>query len=82
MVIPNELGLHARSAAAIAKLAAGAKSTVTIFKGEQSADAGSVLDLLSLACTHGTEVTIRIEETSDREVLDKIVALIQDGFGE
>ena len=37
--VPNELGLHARAASKIAKLAEGAKATVFIAKDGEEADA-------------------------------------------
>ena len=40
VTIINELGLHARSAAKIAKLAQPATGSVWIAKGDQKADAG------------------------------------------
>jgi len=78
----NELGLHARSAACIAKVAGDAVSGVTIEAGDANVDASSILDILTLACVKGTMITVRIDDPSDGEILDRIVALVEDGFGE
>ena len=82
VVIINELGLHARSAAGIAKIAGHAESKVQIVKGEDAADARDILDILSLGCPKGTAITIRIDNPSDMAILDRIAAFVEDGFGE
>ena len=81
-MIINELGLHARSAAGIAKIAGSARANVWIAREDQVADATSILDILSLACTKGTQITIRIDDPADGQILDRIAALVEDGFGE
>jgi phosphocarrier protein HPr len=53
--IVNDLGLHARSAAKLAKLAGEASEGVWIMKNGDTADATSMLDILTLACPKGTE---------------------------
>jgi phosphocarrier protein len=80
--ITNELGLHARSAAQIAKLAAKANFKVWLAKGEESVAATSIMDLLTLECPRGTMVEIIIEDPSDLKVLNDISLLIEKGFGE
>jgi phosphotransferase system HPr (HPr) family protein len=82
VTITNDLGLHARSAAKIAKLAQDVKSKVWIIKDGQKADAASVIDILSLACPKGTTITLKIEDPSDTGMLDNLVQLIENGFGE
>lgn len=82
LLIVNELGLHARSAAKIAAIAKNAGAGVWVIKGELVADAGSIIDLLSLACAKDTIITLKIDSPSDREILDRIAALVESGFGE
>jgi len=81
-VIINELGLHARSAAQIARLAGRAHFKVWLAKGDASVEATSIMDLLTLECPQGTTVEITIEDPSDLEVLNDITQLIENGFGE
>ena len=78
----NELGLHARSAAKIAALAREAEAGVWIEREGESADATSIIDILTLACTQGTTLTLRIENPSDLNILDRLVELVRSGFGE
>lgn len=80
--VVNDLGIHARSAAKIAKVAENAKKNVWLKKNEEKVDAKSILDILMLACGRGTVVLLEIEDESDMEVLEKMVDLFKDGFGE
>ncbi len=82
VVVVNELGLHARSAAKIAALADPSKASVWINKGSEKADASSIVDILTLACEKGTKITIRIENKADFNILEAIVELFENGFGE
>ena len=80
--IVNDLGLHARSAAQLAKLAGQARGGVWIMKDGQTADATSLLDMLTLACPKGSEVTVGVDDDADLTVLERMAALIGRGFGE
>ena len=81
--IINELGLHARSAAKIAEIAMKASAQVLIRKEEEeTVDAKSIIDMLTLACAKGTRITIKIESKSDIKILNNIVQLVESGFGE
>ncbi len=82
VIVNNELGLHARSAAKIAKLAGRSKSAVWIQKGSAKADASSILDILTLECEKGSQITIGIENKADSDILESIVELVEKGFGE
>ncbi len=82
VVITNELGLHARAAAKMADIAREAESTVWAIKGDHAVDAGSIIDLLTLGCSEGSPLTIRIDSQSDLNILNRIALLIEDGFGE
>ena len=80
--IVNDLGLHARSAAILAKLAGEAGSGVWIIKNGDTADATSMLDILALACPKGTDITVSIDDEADMNILERMAALIRSGFGE
>lgn len=80
--IVNDLGLHARSAAKLAKLAAEASGGVWIMKNGNTADATSMLDILTLACPKGTKITVSVDDESDLDILEHIAALVRSGFGE
>ncbi|RJQ65645.1 MAG: HPr family phosphocarrier protein [Desulfobacteraceae bacterium] len=82
LVIVNELGLHARSAAKLAKTAQMAHKGVWLKRGNDCADAKQVIDILTLAAVKGDCVRVEIETPDDRETLDRIVELFAGGFGE
>jgi len=82
VIIINELGLHARSAAKIAKLASQSKASIWIQKGSAKADASSILDILTLECEKGSKITIGIENKADSDILEAITELVEGGFGE
>ena len=82
VIIKNELGLHARSAAQIAGIVQKAKSAVWIKREDEKADASSIMDILTLACEKGTTITIIIEDPSDIDILNAVAELVENGFGE
>ncbi|MCP4345729.1 MAG: HPr family phosphocarrier protein [Desulfobacterales bacterium] len=82
VTITNELGIHARSAAQIAQIAKDAKSKVWVVKDGEKADAGSIIDILTLACAKGSNITVQIDSQSDSNILNGIVELVENGFGE
>jgi phosphocarrier protein HPr len=82
VTVVNEFGLHARSAAKIARIASGARAGVWVVRGEERADAASTLEVLTLACPKGTRLELRIEDPADRPILDALVRLVESGFDE
>lgn len=81
-LIQNKLGLHARAATVLAKLAMEFDATITIFQGEKQADADSVLGLMLLESSQGKEVLVRCEGPDQHQALETIGALIQAKFNE
>jgi phosphocarrier protein len=82
VTITNDLGLHARSAAKIAKLVQNVTSNVWIIKDGRKVDASSIIDILTLVCPKGSIITIEIDNQSDTGILNDLVQLIESGFGE
>lgn len=82
LVIRNELGLHARAAAKVAKTAQLAHKGVWLQCGEERADAKQVIDILTLAAGKGDRVRVDIETPDDLDTLDRIAELFAGGFGE
>jgi phosphocarrier protein len=82
VTVLNELGIHARPAAAIAETAGNAVSTIWLIKNEEKVDASSVIDVLSLCSTKGTRLTIQAERPEDKVILKQIVDLFAKGFKE
>jgi len=82
VMIINDLGLHARAAAKIAQLAVKAEETIWIIKGGEKVDASSIIDILTLGCSKGTDIIFATNNESDKEILNNIVMLVENGFGE
>lgn len=80
--IVNVLGMHARPAGMIAKAAQDAQADIWLGVGDNRADASSIIDILSLGCSKGYEVTIVAENEDDLPILDSIKDIIDRGFGE
>ena len=66
----------------LAKLAGEASGGVWIRNNSDTADATSMLDIMTLVCTKGTTITVWIDDASDLNTLERIAALIRSGFGE
>ncbi len=84
VIVTNRLGLHARAAAQLVQTASAYKSTVRLERsdGSASADAKSILSVLMLAASRGTELRITIEGADEGIAMSSICALIGSGFGE
>lgn len=81
--IINKTGLHARPASIFVSAAGKFKSKVTIKKiGGAEANAKSIVLLLTLALSQGTEVEISADGEDERAAVDALVTLINSGFGE
>lgn len=78
--VKNELGLHARPAAKVAQLAQSFQADIALCLADQSADAKSILDILSLAAQRGTEICIKASGTDANEALEQISQLFHDKF--
>ena len=82
--IVNRLGLHARAAAKLVRAATNFRSALRLVRADRSAsaDAKSILSVLMLAASRGTELTITAEGEDEQEALDALCGLIAGGFGE
>ena len=82
ILIANKLGLHARAATKLAKLAAAFDARVIIRQGDKEADANSVMGLLLLAGQQGREVEIQTSGPEAKAALEAICELISNRFDE
>ena len=80
--IMNKRGLHARAAAKIVEAAARFTSEITITHDGQEVNARSIMGLMMLAASLGTEVELRAEGPDSADALKAVVALIEAKFGE
>jgi phosphocarrier protein HPr len=82
VTIINELGLHARSAAKLAKAAQQAQGRVWIETADEPVDAKQIIDILTLGAARGDQLRVGIETPDDLAVLEVLVDLFASGFGE
>lgn len=80
----NQLGLHARAAAQLVRLAGSFQSNIELkrFDNNVVADAKSILSVLTLAAAKGTELELQIEGKDEKQAAQKIEEIFIDGFGE
>lgn len=72
--VTNPAGLHARPCAAIAQTVGRFKSKVQIDNRAESVDAGSILELLTLGASQGTELVLTAKGPDAEQVLDAVAA--------
>jgi phosphocarrier protein NPr len=82
LIIVNKLGLHARAATQLVKLANQFDAVVTLHKGKKNASANSVLGLMMLESHQGETVRLVSEGKDAFEALAAVERLIVDKFNE
>ncbi len=78
--VTNEVGLHARPAATLVKLAAKFSSSIEINYKDRSADCKSILSLMSLRVKQGEFVDIKISGSDEEEAMVQIENLFENDF--
>ena len=80
----NPLGLHARAAAQLVRLASRFQSKIILARTDNNviADAKSILSVLTLAAANGTHLEINVEGEDEQEAFEAICKIFADGFGE
>lgn len=82
LLIVNKLGLHARAAAKLVKLATSFESHIELKRNHRSANGKSIMGVMMLAAGKGTELELEVSGDDEEQAFAAIVGLIQDGFGE
>ncbi len=80
--VVNKLGIHARAAAKLVRTAGAYQASVEIEKNGQRANAKSVISVMMLAATHGTEVKLFVSGDDEAEAMQAILDLFGSGFEE
>lgn len=82
--VVNPLGLHARAAAQLVRLAGRFKSRIKLRRIDNNvvADAKSILSVLTLAASKGTHLEVEIEGEDENEAIQLIEEIFAKGFGE
>jgi phosphocarrier protein HPr len=82
VTIINRLGLHARAATRLVNCASEYASEIIVKKGARSVNGKSIMGVLTLAAATGTELTIEVDGTDEKQALKAVLGLIQNRFGE
>jgi len=80
--IKNKLGLHARAANMIVKVANRYRAKVTLEKDGVEANGKSIMGLLMLAAGKGAKLRIRAQGEDASEAVEEIARLVEGNFGE
>lgn len=71
-VIKDEIGIHARPAGMLAKLAKSFTSKVTLTANGKSVDASKLMAVMGLGAKHGTEVVLQAEGADEEAAIAKL----------
>jgi len=83
--VTSRLGLHARAAANLVRVASQFKSSLTLQRldgNAEEADAKSILSILTLAASRGTDLKIVASGEDEQEALEAVVSLFSRDFDE
>lgn len=82
LTIINKLGLHARAAAKMINTTSRFSSRISLAKGTQEADGKSIMSVMMLAASQGTELQVKVEGSDQEDAMQAIEALISNRFDE
>ena len=82
LTILNRSGFHARPAGLFVETASRFRSIIKVANGKQTANGKSILSLMLLGATPGTEITIEAQGEDEAEALNALAKLIAGRFGE
>lgn len=81
IIIVNKTGIHARPASQLVKLLNGFKSSVKIVNENKTANAKSIINVMSMGLTMGSEITVRIngeDETAAMEGFKNFILNLEE----
>ncbi len=82
LTIRNRLGLHARPAMAFVDVASKFNCDIRVVKGKESVDGKSIMQMLLLAATEGTKLTVEADGPEAEAALNALDELVKDRFNE
>jgi phosphocarrier protein len=78
----NRRGLHARASAKFVNLASELPATIEVEKDGNRVCGTSIMGLMMLGAAMGDSITIHVEGDGADAALAKLIALVEDRFGE
>jgi phosphocarrier protein HPr len=82
VTILNRLGLHARPANQLVRLAARFKAELTLIRDDLRVNGKSIMGVLMLQAEQGAELTLETEGPDAEKLLEAVVELVADRFHE
>ena len=82
ILVPNPTGLHARPTATLVSLAKQFRSDIRLRRGDDSANAKSIVSIMAMAVAHGEKVTITAHGVDAGQAIRDLSAAITGGLGE
>jgi phosphocarrier protein len=82
--VQNRLGLHARAAAKLVRVASRFQSEIQLARegAHQQIDSKSILGILMLAASQGTRLIVSVHGTDEADATEAICRLFETRFGE
>jgi phosphocarrier protein HPr len=80
--IENQRGLHARASAKFVNLASEIDAVIEVEKDSNRVCGTSIMGLMMLGAAKGDTITIHVQGMHAEQALDKLVALVEERFGE
>ncbi len=82
VTIKNRLGLHARPAMAFVDAANAFAADIRVSKGSQTVDGKSIMQMMMLAATKGTDLTVEASGPDAEQALRTLTSLVERKFDE
>lgn len=82
VTIKNKLGLHARAAVKFVNTANRFISHIKIVKDGNEIDGKSILGILTLAATQGSQIILQVSGKDEEAAMNALMELINNRFGE
>jgi phosphocarrier protein len=82
LTIINKLGLHARAAAKLVSVASKYGCEVHVARNDRQVNGKSIMGVMMLAASKGTQVTIATNGEDEQEAMQAIEELVANRFGE
>jgi phosphocarrier protein HPr len=80
--IDNQRGLHARASAKFVNLASQLDAVIDVEKDGNKVCGTSIMGLMMLGAAKGDTIIIHVNGMHAEEALEKLVALVEERFGE
>lgn len=82
IIVPNTTGLHARPAAVLANLAKKYQSRIWLQRGDDQANAKSVVSIMGLEVVYQDKVRLGAEGADAQQAIDALFPLLNAGLGD